>query len=99
MKLIEACKIEDCFDGGSRYKYRFDEGIVEPFMRRLASGARLDYFPEFPKPFFKIFREDGLQIKGIIGDMDFEVYFTRNQTDEKTIEFEIELHNHLNSGV
>jgi hypothetical protein len=92
MKLIDVRKIEDCFDGGSRLEYHFDGGIAEAFMRRLAENSRLDFFPEFPKPFFKIFREDGLQVKGIIGGTDIEAYFPRSQTDAIKAEFEAELH-------
>jgi hypothetical protein len=91
MKLIEMRKVEDCFDGGSRLEYRFEGEIVKEFMMRLAAGSRLDFFPEFPKPFFKIFREDGLQIKGILGLSDIEVYFPRSQADEKKKDFEAEL--------
>jgi hypothetical protein len=91
MKLIEVRKVEDCFDGGLRLEYRFAGEIAESFMRRLAANSRLDFFPDFPKPFFKIFREDGLQIKGILGDSDVEVYFPRSQKEEKKREFEAEL--------
>ncbi len=98
MKLIEARKIEDCFDGGSRYEFRFNNEIAEAFMRRLVGAGRLDFFPEFPKPFFKIFRSDGSQVKGILGSMDIEVYFTRSHSDEKIIEFEMELQQLLDSG-
>jgi len=48
MKLIEVRKVEDCFDGGLKLEYRFDGEIAEPFMRHLAVGSRLDYFPIFP---------------------------------------------------
>jgi hypothetical protein len=65
MKHIDGRKVEDCFDGGLKYEYRLDGDIAETFMRQLAAGARLDFYPDFPKPFFWIFREDGLQIKGI----------------------------------
>jgi len=91
MKLIDVRKIEDCFDGSARIEYRFDGGITQSFMGHLASGSRCDFFPEFPMPFFKIFREDGLQIKGIIGSPDMEAYFPRSWTDENKNEFAAEL--------
>jgi hypothetical protein len=82
MKLLEVHKVEDCFDGGLRLEYRFDGEIAEPFMMGLASGARLDYFPDFPKPFFKIIREDGVQIKGILGTADIEAFFPSKQKED-----------------
>jgi len=91
MKLVEARKIEDCFDGGYRLEYRFDGPVAEAFMRRLAEGGRLDFFPDFPKPFFKIFRDDGLQIKGIVTGLDFEVYFPRDRSEERIAAFALEL--------
>ena len=91
MKLIDVRKVEDCFDGSLRLEYRFDGEIAEPFMRGLANGSRLDYFPDFPKPFFKIFREDGLQIKGILGGADFEAFFPNRQKEEIKRNFDGEL--------
>jgi len=91
MKLIEVRKVEDCFDGGLRLEYRFDGEIAEPLMRGLATGARLDYFPDFPKPFFKIIRRDGVQIKGILGTADIEVFLPRLQKEEMNRIFDAEL--------
>ena len=91
MKLLEVLKVEDCFDGGLRLEYRFDGEIAEPLMRGLATGARLDYFPDFPKPFFKIIRDDGVQIKGILGTADIEVFLPSTQKDEVKKIFDAEL--------
>jgi hypothetical protein len=91
MKLLEVLKVEDCFDGGLRFEYRFDGEIAEPFMRGLATGARLDYFPDFPKPFFKIIRGDGVQIKGILGTADIEAFFPSMQKEEIKRNFDAEL--------
>jgi hypothetical protein len=98
MKLIDVQKVEDCFDGGSRLEYRFAGEIAESFMRHLAANSRLDFYPDFPRPFFKIFQEDGLQIKGILGGSDIEVYFPRSQAAEIKKKFETELRRLLETG-
>jgi hypothetical protein len=91
MKLVEGRKIEDCFDEGLKFGYRLDGGIVETLMRELAADARLDFHPDFPRPFFKIFRKDGLQITGILGGCDIEVYFPKSHKEEHQAQFEMEL--------
>lgn len=96
MELIDIRKLEDCFDGGLKLEYRFSGPVSDTFMRQLASGARLDFFPEFPKPFFKIFRTDGVQLKGILGAPDIEAYFPRTDSDRIQDGFEGELNELLN---
>jgi len=87
MKLIDIKKLEDCFDGSMIFKYSFDKGIEEILMRKIAEKGKLDYYPEFPRPFFKIICA-GVQVKGIIGEDNFEVTFPRTAKEEKKTNFE-----------
>jgi hypothetical protein len=91
MKLINIEKLEDCLDGSMVFKYSVKEKIDETVMRRLAAGGRLQYYPDFPKPFFKIITADGLQVKGIIGDDNFEVLFPRSNKEERKKAFDAAL--------
>ena len=77
MKLINIKKLEDCIDGSMIFMYTFNEKIDETLMRKVGKKGKLQYFPEFPRPFFKIITADGVQVKGIIGDDNFEVVFPR----------------------
>lgn len=95
MELVNIKKLEDCFDGGVIFEYTFDEKIQEGFMKKLSGKGKLDYFPEFAKPFFKIFSDKGLQIKGIIGENNIEVTFPVSEKWERKIDFEAKLKNNL----
>ena len=91
MRLLEAKKKEDCLDGSMIYLYQFDEPMEEGFMYALAKGNKLQYFPGFSRPFFKIIHILGLQIKGILGDKHFEVVYPITQREQKKRQFEASL--------
>ncbi len=73
MRIVDVHKIEDCFDGSMVYGYRFDE----PWTRALILGLRrlgdVDYFPDFPRPFFRLRGRGGWQAKGVEGDCECRV--------------------------
>jgi hypothetical protein len=75
MKLLKIIKLEDCFDGSIIFEYFFSENIAEEFMRDIGSTGELLYYPNFSKPFYKIFTNDDIQIKGIIGEKSFQIIF------------------------
>jgi hypothetical protein len=83
MKLTNIKKVEDCLDGSMVFKYSLNKKINETLMRKLAEGGKLQYYPEFPRPFFKLITADGVQVKGIIGDSNFEVLFPRRNKEER----------------
>lgn len=89
MKVIDIKKLEDCFDGSITFKYSFADAIDETMMKKLAEKGKLHYYPEFPRPFFKIITFDGVQLKGIIGDHDFEALFPFTNKQEKKENFEV----------
>jgi hypothetical protein len=88
MALVGVKKLEDCLGGGMLYEYRFDRGVGEALMHRMASGGRLDYHPEFLLPFYKIITRDGLQVKGILGETSLEVVYPETDRDRKKEAFE-----------
>lgn len=88
MKLLEIKKMEDCFDGSLVYCYEFSKVVTELLMRAMVNNGKLDYFPEFAKPFFKIFTSEGLQIKGILGENNIEVTYPQTGHLEKKTIFE-----------
>jgi hypothetical protein len=57
-------------------------------MKKLGEKGNLQYYPDFPRPFFKIITADGVQVKGIIGDDNFEVVFPKTNKQEKKKNFE-----------
>ncbi|MCK5055549.1 MAG: hypothetical protein KAT34_02770 [Candidatus Aminicenantes bacterium] len=91
MQITEIKKIEDCFDGSVIFKYLFSEEMDEDLMNKIGEGNKLQYFPDFLRPFFKITTPADLQIKGILGDRDFEVIFPQTDKWKKKKEFETNL--------
>ncbi len=91
MKIEKITKLEDCFDGSFVYSYEFTGTVDESMMKAMAEGEKLQYFPNFSKPFYKIFTRDGLQIKGIVGEYNIEVTFPVTDQPEKKKRFEANL--------
>ncbi len=74
--------VEDCFDGDFIKEFEIDRPLDEPIMRRLAVEAKLQYHPDFPKPYFRIDKRGKFTIQGVIGKATFRVTFTRSQTQD-----------------
>ena len=91
MKLINIKKLEDCLEGSMIFMYSVNNKITETLMRTLAEKGKLQYYPEFPKPFFKIITVDGVQVKGIIGDDNFEVVYPKTNKVERKKGFDASL--------
>lgn len=91
MTIVKIIKLEDCFDGSFVYRYEFSGAVDESVMKAMAEGEKLQYFPSFSKPFYKIFASDGLQIKGIVGEDNIEVTFPVTDQFEKKSKFEANL--------
>ena len=91
MNLVNIKKLEDCIDGSMIFMYSFNEKIDEALMKKLGEKGKLQYYPDFPRPFFKIVTTDGVQVKGIIGDDNFEVVFPSTNKQERKKNFETNL--------
>ena len=70
--------VEDCFDGDFIKEFELDSPLDETLMTRLAHDAELQYYPDFPKPYFRIERRGVCTIQGVIGKMTFRVTFARS---------------------
>lgn len=88
MKIMEIKKIEDCFDGSSVYGYTFDEEWSREKIFRLGSLGMVEYFADFPRPFFRIRGENGLQIKGVDGETNCRIIFPQKRKEEIKTAFE-----------
>ncbi|MBN1346123.1 MAG: hypothetical protein JXQ73_25775 [Phycisphaerae bacterium] len=88
MRILEIKKVEDCFDGSSVYSYRFDVAWTRESIRRLDSLGELEYFPDFPRPFFRLLGSGGLQVKGVEGETSCRVIFPRKDMTEIKQAFE-----------
>ncbi len=65
-----------CLRSAPVREYELSEPIDEALMRRLAEGGRLQYFPTFPRPLFRIDRPQELCAQGIVGSAVLRVTFS-----------------------
>lgn len=78
MKVIRIKKIEDCFDGSFIKEFELDEKISEHFIKKLGQGCCLEYFSDFPRPFFRIEKKNQYQIKGVENSTTMQAIFIRS---------------------
>jgi len=71
-------KLEDCFDGSSVFRYRMEHPWTPPAIAQLARFGSLDYFRDFPRPYFRVRGQGGLEIKGLEGESVCRVTFPRS---------------------
>ncbi len=77
-RVIAVRHVEDCFDGDFIREFELDSPLDESIMRRLADDAKLQYYPDFPRPYFRIDRRGACTIQGVIGKTTFRVTFARS---------------------
>lgn len=81
MVIKKETLVEDCFDGSRVYVYEFDTEWNRVEIMKLEALGKLDYFPEFARPFFRVVSENGMQLKGVEGDRTCRVIFPRAGQD------------------
>ena len=67
MRITRVEKLQDCFDGSSVYAYHFDQPFTRLAILQLAPLGNLEYFADFPRPFYRLHGAGGLQLKGVEG--------------------------------
>ena len=88
MRITSVEKLEDCFDGTSAYFYYFDQPWTRPAILQLAALGTLDYFADFPRPFYRLRGPGGLQLKGVEGLQHCRVIVPRHQQERFRQELE-----------
>ncbi len=68
MTIVSKKKIETCFDGSQMYQYSLSGQWTEKTIRALSGLGKLEYFADFPRPFFRVRRKSGFQLKGVFGE-------------------------------
>jgi hypothetical protein len=72
MTRVVAVKVLDgCLDSVATREIELDAPLDEATMRHLSTDARLQYFPHFPRPYFRIDKPRGWVLQGVLGDRTF----------------------------
>lgn len=82
MRLLESTRLEDCFDGSAVFRYRTDQPWTPEAIRSLVEFGELDYFRDFPRPYFRARSSNGLQIRGLEGECFCTVVFPTTNRDQ-----------------
>ena len=91
MKILETKLVEECLDGVVIKEALLDEPIDEGFIRNLEDLGKLEYFPHFPKPFFRVRKSGKFIIKGVQGNNTCQVFWVNySEETEKAIYRHIE---------
>lgn len=86
--IAKIVKLEDCFDGSSIFQYWFERVLESDSIHLLGSLGQLEYFPHFPRPFFRITTPQGLQVKGVEGQDHIRAIFPRENKEQIKSDFE-----------
>jgi hypothetical protein len=82
MKVTDIELIEHCIDGSLMKNLFLDESIDEGLIHKLGETGKLDYYPNFPRPFFKIEREGYYIIKGVLNNNSIRVILDGKRHEE-----------------
>ncbi|MCX7880464.1 MAG: hypothetical protein N2517_07360 [Ignavibacteria bacterium] len=75
MKVIQIIDIEDCLSNVKSFDLLLSDEITKNFILNLGKKGYLQYYSDFPKPFFKIRLEGICDIKGVEGSKKLRVIF------------------------
>ena len=93
MKILETKLVEECLDGVVIKEALLDEPIDEGFIRSLEDLGKLEYFPHFPKPFFRVRKSGNFIIKGVQGNNTCQIFWVNySEETEKNIYRHIEVY-------
>ncbi|MCK9579403.1 MAG: hypothetical protein M0Q92_03010 [Methanoregula sp.] len=81
MNVISSRILETCLDGTMNIEITLDRTMDRNSICHLASMGNLEYFSDFPRPFFRITRPGAFIIKGVEGADTFEVFKLAASTD------------------
>ena len=84
--MLESKEVEECLDGVIIKELRLDEPVQETFIRHMGELGDLQYFPHFPRPFYKITKTGTFILKGVEGNTTCQVFFVHySEETEKSI--------------
>lgn len=76
VRVVGSQTLENCLDLSVVREIQVSEPIGEEIMHRLARHGKLQFFPEFPRPYFRIDRSRMYVIQGVFGNKWLRVTFS-----------------------
>jgi hypothetical protein len=76
IRVVGTETLENCLDNSVVKELRLAECLEERVMHRIAREGRLQYFPHFPRPYFRIDRRGVYVVQGVFGNTTLRVTFS-----------------------
>ncbi len=86
MNIAEIKHLEDCFDGSFIKEIAFEKPISKEFILYLGGDGKLQYFPKFARPFFKLVKQRKYECKGVEGNLAIRIIL-KNNPEQSLAEF------------
>jgi hypothetical protein len=87
MKVVKIKELEDCFDGSFIKEVYFDEVVTKEFIFYMEKYGKLQYYPDFARPFYKIECKSKFILKGVEGNDSARLILYRTDIVENEDEF------------
>lgn len=81
--------VEDCLDGTAIKELILGEPANRALADRLSALGELDYYDNFPRPFFRV-TSDAVQIKGVAGSHRIRLWLS-SAADNATVDAVVRL--------
>lgn len=75
-RVVEIRLLENCLDSSAVKEFCLDSPLDETVMRQIARRGKLQYFPDFPRPYFRVDRSRTYVLQGVLGNRSFRVTFS-----------------------
>jgi len=75
LRIISIKRLEECLDGVAVMDFFLDKVVDDKFIQYLGNMGKVEYFPEFPKPFYRITRGGQFVLKGVQGNNVCQIFY------------------------
>lgn len=71
--LLDLLTLSSCLDSTEAVEIELDGPVTEELIRRLGKEGSLQYFPHFPRPYFRIDHPSSWLVQGIVGSSKLRI--------------------------
>jgi hypothetical protein len=82
VKVIAIHPLANCFDGSFQKELVLDGPVDSAFIHYLGVFGDLQYFPSFPRPFFRVDDRRRFSLQGIEGNSSIKVTLCRDELEQ-----------------
>ncbi len=82
MKILQITDVPDCFNTSLTKEILFDQPVTKDYIQYLGQHGQLDYYAEFPRPFYKLQKSGYYILQGVEGTDTARVILDRTRVQE-----------------